>query len=348
MSKISISNKWIGEGQPTFIIAEIGQAHDGSLGIAHSFIDAVADAGADAVKFQTHLAEVESTLDEPFRVDFSYEDDSRYSYWKRMEFTQDQWRSLAEHARKEGLVFLSTAFSKEAVDLLRTVDMPAWKVGSGEYRSHDLVDYMTDTGLPILLSTGMSTYEEIEAIVEIINAKDTPFAIFQCTSNYPTPLEKVGLNVIDEFRARFGCPVGLSDHTNSIYSSLAAIFTGADLLEVHVTFDSKMFGPDTATAIGFSELATLTKARDAAYIINHNPVDKNEMAEWLSEIRSLFGKSIATTEPLDAGTILTEDLITPKKPATGIPYEQKNDVLGLRLKKDVDPNRLLKWADLDV
>lgn len=344
---IKVSNRRIGETEKSFIIAEIGQAHDGSLGIAHSFIDAVAEAGADAIKFQTHLAKHESTLDEPFRTDFSYEDDTRYEYWERMEFTKEQWEGLAEHAREEGLVFLSSAFSTAAVDLLQSVDIPAWKVGSGEYKSKELISDMAETELPVLLSTGMSTYEEITEMASLIESEGAPYALFQCTSKYPARLEDVGLNVLEEFRERYGCPVGLSDHTGSIYPSLAAISRGVDLLEVHVTFDRQMFGPDAEASLTFKELQTVVEHRDAVHTMASNPVDKDEMANELSDTRALFSKSIAPVKELSAGTTLTEDMITAKKPASGIPYEKRDNVIGATLENEVSPTRLLTWDDLD-
>ncbi len=347
MKTISVGKHLIGDKYPTFIIAEIAQAHDGSVGIAHSYIDAAADAGVDAVKFQTHIAKHESTLNEPFRTDFSWEDNTRYDYWKRMEFSKEQWKELAEHARNEGLIFLSSAFCKPAVDLLKSIDIPAWKVGSGEYKSKELVSYMAETGSPILLSTGMSKYDEIAEMISTIEEYGTPYALFQCTSKYPSKFESVGLNILDEFSDQFDCPVGLSDHTGSIYPSLAAIARGVDILEVHLTFDRRMFGPDSTASLTVEELETVVQMRDAVHVMDKNPVNKNKMAESLSKTRSLFSKSIATVKELSKGTVLTEDLIEPKKPATGIPYAAKDKVINARLSNDVPPNRLLTWDDLN-
>src|SRR4051812_39434943 len=147
------------------IIGEVALTHDGSLGLAHAFVDAIADAGADAVKFQTHIAAAESTPSEPFRVKFSRQDKTRYDYWKRMEFTEEGWRGLAEHAHERGIVFLSSPFSIEAVDLLERVGMPLWKIASGETSNTMLLDRILDTGKPVLLSTGMSPIEEIDTAV---------------------------------------------------------------------------------------------------------------------------------------------------------------------------------------
>ena len=169
------------------VIGEVGQAHDGSLGLAHSFIDVIAGSGADAVKFQTHIAAAESTPSEPWRVKFSRQDDSRYQYWQRMEFTESQWQGLKDHADEAGLFFLSSPFSLEAVDLLRRVGVSAWKVASGEVTNTMLLDQMIEDGQPVLLSSGMSKMEELSSAVRQIKTKGVPFAVMQCTSAYPTP-----------------------------------------------------------------------------------------------------------------------------------------------------------------
>lgn len=344
---IKIGQVPVGTGQPTFIVAEIAQAHDGSLGMAHAFIDAVADAGADAIKFQTHIAAEESTLDEPFRVRFSDQDSTRYAYWKRMEFTAEQWAKLAEHARNKGLVFLSSPFSPAAVRLLGSIGMDAWKVGSGEVNSEEVLEEMGKHGAPVLLSTGMSTMEEIDQSVERIRKKGLPLAIFQCTSSYPTPFEKVGLNVIGEFKRRYRCPAGLSDHSGSIYPGLAAMATGADLLEVHVIFDKRMFGPDVPASVTLEELQLLVKAKIAFHTMRQNPVDKDEMARELERTRGLFMKSLALVSDLPAGTLISEEMLTLKKPGTGIPKSEIARVMGRRLKRDVSSNRLITWDDLE-
>ena len=204
------------------IIGEVGLAHDGSLGFAHAFVDEVARAGADAVKFQTHIAEAESTPAEPFRVAFSRKDATRYEYWKRLEFSEAEWRGLADHARDQGLLFLSSPFSREAVQMLTRVGMPMWKVGSGEVGNGPLLDAMAATGRPILLSSGMSDLAELDGSVERVRAAGVPLAVLQCTTAYPCPPERIGLNLLQVFRERYGCYVGLSDHSGTIYPSLAA------------------------------------------------------------------------------------------------------------------------------
>lgn len=346
-STVAIAGRTIRDGAPAFIVVEVAQAHDGSLGTAHAFIDVAAEAGADAIKFQTHIAAAESTLDERFRVCFSAQDETRYAYWRRMEFTSEQWRGLADHAGERDLVFMSSAFSLEAVHLLADLGVPAWKLGSGEVASTDLIEAMCDTGAPILLSTGMSGWAAIEAAVARIRALGAPLALLQCTSRYPTPIEQVGLNVLDEMRARFRVPVGLSDHSGTPWPALAAMARGAALIEVHLTLHRKAFGPDVPASLTPDQLRLLVEARDAFATMDAHPVDKDALAEDLEPMRALFGKSLAPTRPLSSGEVLTSDMLMLKKPGSGISASQMGRVLGRTLSTDVPPDRLLRWEDLD-
>jgi N-acetylneuraminate synthase len=337
----------LGVGAKAYIVAEVAQAHDGSLGQAHAFVDAAANAGADAIKFQMHIAHAESTREESFRVMFSQQDATRYDYWRRMEFSPEQWTGLADHARRRGLDFLSSAFSVQAVELLRQIGVDGWKLASGEHQSGDVLDLICATGLPVLVSTGMSSYAEIDHTVAHLRRAGAPPVVLQCTSRYPTPLSEVGLEVIDEYRRRYRCPVGLSDHSGSIFPSLAAMAQGADVVEIHLTFDRRMFGPDTVASLTLTELELLCQARDAFDEMRRNPVNKDEMAGKLAPVRALFGKSLAPLASLPAGTVLTRDMLTYKKPGTGIPPNNIDAVIGRRLRRDVSPEHILRWQDLD-
>lgn len=342
-----IADRKIGKGEKAFIIAEIAQAHEGSLGLALSFIDAAAAAGADAIKFQTHIAHAESTRDEKFRIPMSGQDETRYDYWQRMEFTEKEWGILNARAAEKNIIFLSSAFSVEAVELLTKLDMPAWKVGSGEFRSRELLDAMIATGKPVLFSSGMSTLEEIDQGAKYFFEKNIPFALFQCTSMYPTPFDKVGLNILDTLKKTHDCPVGLSDHTGTIFPAMAAIARSADLIEIHVTFDKRMYGPDAIASLNFEELKTLCDMRDAVHIMDNNPVDKDTMAADLEKMRGLFTKSIGLKKDIKAGTVISQDMLCPKKPGTGIPYDEHGKVIGKKLLSDVPADRLLKWSDVE-
>ena len=337
----------LGPGCPAFIIAEVAQAHDGSLGMAHAYIDAAAEAGVDAIKFQTHFAEAESTQDEPWRVKFSRQDRTRFEYWRRMSFTPEQWAGLAEHAREKGIVFLSSAFSLEAVEMLERLGMPAWKVASGEVRSRFLIDAMAATGKPLLVSTGMCSWADIDAIVGDLKSRGNPLALFQCTSRYPAGLEDVGLNVMHEFHRRYGVPAGLSDHSGNLDVLLAAMFRGAHLIEAHITFDRRMFGPDVSSSLTVEEFKRLVQAREVARVLDAHPVDKDAACAQLEPMRRLFMRSIAPRKDLRAGEVLTRELVTLKKPGTGIPETDLPLVLGRRLRRDVPFDRLLVMDDLE-
>jgi N-acetylneuraminate synthase len=170
--------------------------------------------------------------------------------------------------------------------------------------------------------------------------------LLQCTSTYPSPLEDVGLNVMDELRNEYGCPVGLSDHSGSIFPGLAALARGANILEVHVTFHRAMFGPDVNSSVTFDELTMLCRMRDALRTMDSHPVDKDEMADRLPGMREIFGRSLALIRAVPAGTRLTPDILTAKKPGGGIPPEAVGQVTGRRLARDVTPDRILRWSDL--
>lgn len=327
------------------VIAEVAQAHDGSLGAAHAFIDASADAGADAIKFQTHIAAAESTPDEPWRVKFSPQDETRYDYWRRMEFTEAQWRGLKQHADERGLYFLSSPFSIEAVDLLSRVGVAAWKIASGEVSNGPMFARIAATGLPVLLSTGMSPLAEIDAAVARVQDAGLALTVLQCTSMYPTPPEKIGLNMLALFRNRYGCRVGLSDHSGTIYPGLAAATLGADVLEVHITLSRRAFGPDVPASVTVGELTRLVEGVRFIEQIQTHPVDKDEMARELAPLRDLFTKSVVTRTSLPAGTILAEEHLAVKKPGTGIPAIRLAEVIGRELRHAVPADHLLQETD---
>ena len=343
----SIGEKKVGTGAPIFIIGEIAQAHDGSLGTAHVFIDAIANAGADAVKFQTHIAQAESSSREQFRVKFSLQDQTRYDYWKRMEFTEEQWHGLAEHARERGLIFLSSPFSEEAVDLLTRVGVPAWKIASGEVSNPLLLEQILKTGLPVLLSTGMSGLDEIDEAVEKIKASGLPLLIFQCTSKYPSQPEDIGLNMLSVLRERYRVPVGISDHSGKIYPGLAAATLGVAMIEVHITLSREMFGPDVPASLTTGEFRQLVDGvRFIEQALAH-PVDKNKMGQEMKSMRLLFGKSLVAKRDLKAGAQLIADDLTARKPGDGIPASKIAIILGKTLKKDIHQGKFLAEDDLE-
>ncbi len=344
----------IGTGAPldweagVVVIGEVAQAHDGSLGLAHAHIDAIADAGADAVKFQTHIAEAESRRDEPWRVRFSYEDDTRYDYWKRMEFDEEGWAGLRRHAGERGLAFLSSPFSAEAFDLLTRVGVSAWKVASGETSNPLLLECCAASGLPVLLTTGMSSWEEIDAAVTLVRShSEAPLAVLQCTSEYPTPPEDLGLNVVAQIGERYGCAAGLSDHSGTIFGSLAAVALGARVVEVHIALSRHMFGPDVVASVTPTELAELvrgTRMLDSALAA---PVDKDAMAQRLEPVRELFTKSVVARRDLQPGAVLATEDLAVKKPGGGMEPARLGELVGRTLRSGLATDQTLRDEDLE-
>jgi N-acetylneuraminate synthase len=336
----------LGRGR-CLVIGEVALTHDGSLGLAHAFVDAIADAGADAVKFQTHIAAAESTPAEPFRVKFSRQDATRYEYWRRMEFTEEQWRGLAEHARDRGVLFVSSPFSHDAIDMLERIGQPFWKVPSGETGNAGMLDRMCDTGIPVLLSTGMSPMSEIDAAVARVRERGRDVGVFQCTTAYPCPPEQIGLNLLDEYRGRYGGWVGLSDHSATIYPGLAGAALGMDMLELHVTLSREMFGPDVIASVTTAELRQLVDGVRFIERMRANPVDKDAMATETAPLRRLFTRSLVARAALPAGTVLTRDHLLIKKPGTGLSPERMADVVGKRLARSVTADQVLAAEDIE-
>ncbi|MCH2196637.1 N-acetylneuraminate synthase family protein [Kordia sp.] len=330
----------------TYIIAEIAQAHDGSLGMAHAYIDAVAKTGANAIKFQTHIAAAESSIHEPFRVKFSKQDATRYEYWKRMEFTLEQWKELKSHCDEVGLGFLSSPFSNAAVDLLEEVGVSCYKVGSGEVNNFLLLEKIANTGKPIIISSGMSSFVELDETVAFLKEKNCEFSILQCTTSYPTAPKQFGLNVIQELKDRYNVKIGFSDHSAGIEAGIAAATLGAEILEFHVVFDKEMFGPDAKSSLTFLEATKLVSAiRNIDEALNH-PIDKKDNSQY-AELKQIFEKSLAINKDLPKGYVLTFDDLEAKKPKNyGILASKFQDVIGKKLVNDMKQWDFLNEKDL--
>lgn len=315
----------------TFVIAEIAQAHDGSLGILQSLVDAVAATGVDAIKFQVHIADAESSALEPFRVPFSPVDSTRYDYWKRMELPLAEWRRLKERCDARGVEFLATPFSNAAVDLLEEVGVQRYKIGSGDAANPLLLERIARTGKEVILSTGLGSLEELDAATALLRSRGAAHALLQCTTRYPTAPEDVGLGWLTRLRESYRCPVGLSDHSGTIYAGLGAVTLGAVVVEAHVTFDQRMFGPDAKASLTVDEFARmiegirfLEKARTLG--------PSKSLTDSKQELRRMFGKSLAVNRNLPAGHVLVFDDLEGKKPAdAGVDVGQLDKVIGRTL-----------------
>ena len=329
-----------------YLIAEIAQAHDGSLGILHSYIDAVAKTGVQAIKFQMHIAEAESSIHEPFRIKFSKEDATRFDYWKRMEFTLEQWKDIKKHCDEVGLDFICSPFSNLAVDWLEEVGVHIYKIGSGEVNNLLLLEKIAKTGKSIIISSGMSSFSELDKTVDFLKSKNAKFSILQCTTAYPTMPEQYGLNVISELKARYNVPIGFSDHSSWVSTGIAAVALGAEILEFHVVFNKEMFGPDSAASLTIMQTKLLVEAVNKIHTAQNNPIDKNNN-ESFAALKSIFEKSLAINKNLPIGHVITfEDLESKKPSGFGISAKQFEAVIGRKLKINKSKWDFLNEEDL--
>lgn len=325
------------------LIAEIGSVHDGSFGNACKLIEAATACGANAVKFQTHIADAETLRDAPMPSYFKGE--PRYEYFDRTGFTLDRWRDLRAKCSECGVTFLSSPFSIEAVDLLEQVGVESYKVPSGEVTNLPLLERIAATGKPALLSSGMSNWAELDAAVAVLK-RGGPLTVLQCTSAYPCPPERVGLNVISEMQARYGVPIGFSDHTNGFAAAFAAATLGASVIEKHLTFSRLMYGSDAANAMEPDDFRRFADGlREIAAMRTAN-VDKDDLSPY-REMKTIFEKSIVTIRSIAAGTVLTAADLGAKKPGDGISAARMRDIIGQRVSHALPADHKLVSGDLE-
>jgi len=338
---MQVGSRTVGPGSPVLVIAEIGNNHDGSVHQAERLIDAAAEAGADAVKFQTHIAEAEMHPSTPTPPHFS---EPRWEFTKRMELTLDEHVHLKAHAEERGLVFFSSPFSVEAVELLERVGVPLYKIASGEVTNPPLVEAVAATGKPVLLSTGMSGWDEIDGALEILRAAGSDVVVLQCTSNYPCPPEKVNLRAMPALAQRFGVPTGLSDHTPDVYTSIAAVALGAVAIEKHFTLSKRLYGPDHHASLVPEELARLVEGvRQVEAALGSGEKQRDPA---LDPARATFEKSVVTRVAIPAGAAIERAMLTTKRPGNGIPAVRLPEVVGRRAARPLGENELIAEADL--
>jgi N,N'-diacetyllegionaminate synthase len=328
-----------------YTIAEIGQAHEGSVGIAHSMIDKIAKVGFDAVKFQMHFADEESSIFDTFRVKIPYLSDiTRFDYWKRIEFKENDWKSLYEHSKSVGLDFICSPFSQFSLDLLEKIGCDIYKIASGEFFNKNLIDSIIETKKPIFISTGISENEEIENMLNyFIKNNVNDFVLFQCTSEYPCPPEKIGFNIIEDYSKR-NISIGLSDHSSNLFTSIGAVMKGAKFIEVHVTFDKEMFGFDSKSSLTFEESFQMISGIKHLNTIINNPIDKNNTTKSLSNVKKLFTRSYFAKCDINQGELITEKMIILKKPGIGI--VDKNLIIGKKALANFKRDDLINLKDL--
>jgi N,N'-diacetyllegionaminate synthase len=324
------------------VIAEIGSVHDGSIGNALKAVEAAAVCGADVVKFQTHIAEAETLADAPMPSYFKGE--QRMDYFRRTAFSLPQWKQIAQHCVEHRVRFLSSPFSLEAVDLLEEVGVDLYKIPSGEVTNLPLLERVVATGKKIYLSSGMSNWAELDQAVAVLS-KGGPLVVMQCSSAYPCPPERVGLNVMLEMQRRYGLSVGLSDHTLGHAACISAAALGATVIEKHFTFSRLMYGSDARHSMEPDEFKAFCCHVKEAAIIRANPVNKDDLKDY-SDMKRIFEKSVVTARAVQVGQPLQVADLAFKKPGDGIPAARYTELLGRQVRHALAPDYKITWEDL--
>jgi sialic acid synthase SpsE len=337
---IRIGAREIGPAQPCFVIAEAGINHNGDLGLASELVDAAADAGADAIKFQTHFPEHEMLRG---GATAGYVGESLFDLLTRTALTREAHFALRERATQKGILFLSTPFSREAADFLETVGVLAFKTGSGELTNLPLQQHIARKGKPMIISTGMSTREEIDRTVQAVRAIGTPFALMHCTSTYPTPYEHVQLDCIASLQQQYGVPIGFSDHTLGSFIAFAAVTTGANLFEKHFTTSRSLPGPDQQGSMEPHELAEVVRGIRA---IETARGANKQIQPGEQEVRDMALHSVVSMRDIAAGTTIDAADVWAKRPGTGIPAHRLAEVIGRAAKRAIPKDQLIAWEDL--
>jgi sialic acid synthase SpsE len=335
-----IGTRKVGPGEPCFVIAEAGINHNGDLSLAKELLEAAASAGADAFKIQTHFPEHEMLRD---GATASYVGESLFDLLTRTALSREAHVDLQALAAKRGIIFLSTPFSREAADFLESIGVPAFKTGSGELTHLPMQRHIARKRKPMIISTGMATPEEIDATVQVVRAEGTPFALMHCTSTYPTPFEQVQLDCIPALHAKYGVPVGLSDHTLGTVMAFGAVALGANLFEKHFTTSRSLPGPDQQGSMEPRELEELVKGVRAIETAR-GATKKIQPGE--QDVRNMAHHSVVTIRPVAAGATIAAEDVWAKRPGTGIPARQLPEVVGRVAKRAIAKDRLVTWDDL--
>ncbi|KAF5414719.1 MAG: hypothetical protein C5S38_04670 [Candidatus Methanophagaceae archaeon] len=346
--KFNIRNL-ISEGKPCFIIAEAGVNHNGSLESAEKLVDAAKSAGADAVKFQTFKAEnvlTQNVEKAEYQKETTSAEESQYDMIKKLELTEYDFKDLANHAKEKKIMFLSSPFDKESVDLLDEMNVPAYKIASGEITNFPLLKHIAEKEKPIILSTGMATLGEIEEALNVIrNEGVEDIVLLHCVTSYPVKMEDVNLSVIETLRHAFKLPVGFSDHTLGITIPIAAVALGACMIEKHFTLDRNLPGPDHKASLEPDELKEMVQAiRDVEKALGDG-IKQPTVAE--KEIKKVARRSIVAKVDISEGTVITGDMLDVKRPGTGIEPKYMREIIGKRVKAYITKDDLIYWGAIE-
>ena len=343
VDSLDLGGRMVGHGYPCFVIAEAGVNHNGDLNLAHRLVDVAVEAGADAVKFQTFQTEHIISRNAP-KADYQLEntgvDESQFDMLKALELPEEVFAQLMAHCQERGILFLSTPFDHESVDILARLDVAAFKVGSGEITNLPLLEKIAGHGKPMIISTGMATIGEVESAVRTAqNAGTQELILLHCVSNYPADPADVNLRAMRTMARAFRLPVGYSDHTEGLEVSLGAVALGAAVIEKHVTLDKSLPGPDHRASLEPDELARMISGiRIVEKSLGHG---RKEPATSEANTTAVARKSLVAKRDLAAGTVLTEEMIDIKRPGYGLPPSMRLHLVGRSLRIDVTEDTLL-------
>lgn len=340
MKQIEFLGRTIGADAPCFVIAEGCDNHLGNVQVAREMAREAKLAGADAIKFQHHLPDEEMLPDAPMSDNF---EEPLYEFLKKYSLTLEQHHALKRYCDEIGILYMCTPFSWKAAKEINEL-VPMFKIGSGEMTDIPTLVRIGEYGKPMIVSTGMSTYDEIERTYRALVCRNVPLVLMNCLSEYPPVYEDLNLRVINEMMNRFpDAVVGHSDHTPDLYTCFAAVTLGAKVIEKHVILDKRQPGPDQSVSIEFDELARLVEGvrKIEASLGGEKRVHLKEEA-----VRTWAFRSIVSLRPISAGDVITQEDIWSKRPGTGIPAHQMDEVLGRRANKDIAENKQINWCDL--
>lgn len=346
--KICINNRKIGKGEPVFIIAEAGVNHNGDISIAKRLIDIAKESGADAVKFQTFIAEDITSISSP-KADYQKQttdrDESQLEMLKKFELSFAEFREIKRYCDAVGIIFLSTPFDQKSVDFLDELGIPAFKIPSGEITNFPLLKQIRQKKKPIILSTGMSTLEEIGNAVDLLKINGAnDIVLLHCTTAYPAHPDSVNLRAMKTMHQKFNLPVGYSDHTNGITISIAAVALGATIIEKHFTLDKNLPGPDHKASLEPNELMMMVQAIRDVEMAFGNGIKNPAPCEIENE--KSIRRSIVANKDIPKNAIIDQDSIIAKRPGTGISPINFSLIIGSRTKKEIKKDTILTWEDI--
>jgi sialic acid synthase SpsE len=344
MTRMRIGAREIAADRPPLVIAEIGINHEGDPAKARRMIDDAADAGCECVKFQCHVINDEM-IPAAGNVVPGNATESILEIMTRCALSEDEDRALKAHAERRGLIYLSTPFSRAAADRLRALDVPAYKIGSGECNNYPLVRHIASFGKPVILSTGMNDIESVRPSVEVLRAAGVPFAVLHCTSIYPTPYNKVRLGGIADLQQAFpDAVVGLSDHSMGNYTCLAAVALGARILERHFTSDKSWPGPDVPISMDPADLRDLIVGANAVFEASGG--HKTILTDEQPTIDFAYA-CVVTTREIRQGERFCDDNTWVKRPGTGeIKAKDLERVRGRAAARTLPADTQVGWADI--